>query len=273
MTRLLVLLTPLVLFSVVLARADSASSWSSDPCTPESMGTTLGVVSSIYRITDGEIDGRCYGPVDDDLFRAWQALDAITEPADRQALAGFAIYDGRFAGFAQQLDADASSFAIAIERDATRAHPDSLRYVVAHEFAHVLTSHHSNVWSGNEVATVGCLEAENRYGCVGWGNYLATWTHQFWPESEIDQLEVAYRSSTEAARRCVSDGRFVSEYAATNPGEDFAETFAAFVLGVPVDGAAVTKVQFMASYPDIVALRDRIAARGLTTPNLRLAAC
>ncbi len=244
-----------------------------DPCDPQSVGEGYGTIAAIYNVENGMVAGLCYGAPDDDLFRSWESLAGITTPNERASLRSFAIYDGEFGGYTQQLDREASQFMIAVNRSTAQSHSQSLRWVMAHEFAHVFTSHESNVWSGEKVPTVDCLGDQNLYGCAGWNNYLATWTYQFWPDPEIEALELAYRDPAEAARRCRSDAGFVGEYAATNPGEDFAQSFAAFILSVPVPASAQSRVNFMASNQAIVQMRDRIHAAGLSSPDLQLSSC
>ncbi len=248
--------------------------WQLDPCDPQEIGTPEDTISSIYRIENGNIAERCFGPSDDDLFRAWGAMAQITTAEERAGLRSFAIFDGAFAAaYTQQLNLEATEFTIAVRRDVARSHGQSLRHVMAHEFAHMLTNHTSNVFSGEKVPTVDCLSDENRYGCAGWGNYLATWTYQFWPEQEVVRLEAEYRSSAEAARRCSEYSGFVTEYGATNPGEDFAETFAAFVLSSRTPASAQSRMNFMSSFPEIVAIRDRINAAGYNASDIYLEGC
>lgn len=263
----------LVAVVFVSTRQGGSSFADLDACDPSSLGQGYGSIAAIYKVDDGQITDLCHGSSDDDLFAAWNSLANITTPLERASISAFALYEGRFAGYTQQLDADGSQFMIAIERSTARSHPQSLRFVVAHELAHVFSSHESNPWSGERVPTIDCLGDENLYGCAGWNNYLATWTYQFWPDPEIEALTLAYREPSEAARRCAIDAGFVGEYAATNPGEDFAQAFAAYILSVPVPPSAQSRVNFMSSYVDIVKMRDRIHASGLSAPNLVIEAC
>jgi len=54
--------------------------------------------------------------------------------------------------------------------------------------------------------------------------------------------------------------RFVTEYAATNPGEDLAETFAVFVLNERPTGSTIAdqKLNLLWADPEMVSLRDEI---------------
>ncbi|MEZ4643120.1 MAG: hypothetical protein R3E31_10390 [Chloroflexota bacterium] len=56
---------------------------------------------------------------------------------------------------------------------------------------------------------------------------------------------------------------FVTDYAATNPGEDIAESFTAFILQPKPteDTLAAEKILFFYDYPELVALRKDLASR------------
>ena len=56
--------------------------------------------------------------------------------------------------------------------------------------------------------------------------------------------------------------QFVTDYAATNPVEDLAETFTAFVLEERPTGTTIAtqKVELLWGDPEMVALRDEIRA-------------
>ena len=274
-TRGLLLLAALVgtvfLIRPVVARALAPDD--RDPCDPRSLGQTHGPILTVYALEAGEISNLCFGPHDSDLDRAWQSLAAITTPQERASIAAFAIYEGDYAAYTQRINTESTVFVIAVNRPTAQAHPQTLRHTMAHEFAHVITAQESNVWNGEQVATSNCIGDDNLYGCAGRNNYLATWTYQFWPSNEIESLDRSYHDPAEAARRCLADPGFVGPYAATNPGEDFAEAFAAFVLSIPVPASAQSRVRFMSSNVEIVAIRDRIHAAGLSAPDLVIGHC
>lgn len=277
-TKLVAVTTVMVvaLFALVRIWATQTQFSAADSCDPSSLGEQYGPISAIYQVDGGRIGLLCYGSYDPQLDTAWNSLAAMTTPAERVSLQSFALFDGTgaAAAYTQQLDPEATEFTIAVSRSVAQGHPQVLRHVMAHEFAHVLTSHQSNIFTGAPVPTAECLTAENPYGCVGWNNHLATWTHQFWRQPEIDALHSdGYRNQAEAARRCAADPGFPGEYSATNPGEDYAESFASYVLSVRVPAANQPRMSFMASDPRVVAIRDRVHAAGLSAPDLILDRC
>ena len=55
----------------------------------------------------------------------------------------------------------------------------------------------------------------------------------------------------------------MTDYAATNPGEDIAESWTHFVINDKPSGDSIAdqKVRFFYDYPELVELRDKIRAR------------
>ncbi len=141
-----------------------------------------------------------------------------------------------------------------------------MRRVVGHEFAHVLTG----TAEGIDRARGGdCATGDNRYGCVTNNNYLSLWVDRFWSDTELESLQTdGYRNEAAAARRCADDPGFPTLYAATNPSEDFAETFEFFLFSNTVAASVRPRVEFLSTFPQLVRMRDRIAALGLSDTRL-----
>jgi hypothetical protein len=62
---------------------------------------------------------------------------------------------------------------------------------------------------------------------------------------------------------CSLDAGFANAYSASNPEEDFAEAFAAFVVAVDLPEPVQLRLEFFEYYPELVELRDRALAVGL----------
>jgi hypothetical protein len=59
---------------------------------------------------------------------------------------------------------------------------------------------------------------------------------------------------------------FTSAYAAADPRDDIAETFAAWVLDTPgVQPGVMAKEQFFEGYPEFVAIKNYAKANGIPT--------
>ena len=97
------------------------------------------------------------------------------------------------------------------------------------------------------------------------GSTFAEFVARFWPPELIDELFLAEADADWEAWDAFSQrhaDRFVTDYAASNPAEDLAETFTAFVLDPRPTGATIAdeKLRFLWNDPGMVELRSRIRA-------------
>ena len=96
--------------------------------------------------------------------------------------------------------------------------------------------------------------------CFMPGSYLFDFYHGFWDWYGEDALELAFQGTLFKDYRT----DFVNDYAATSPTEDFAESFAAWLM--PEHGAFLItetvedKFAFFESQPELMTLRDQIEA-------------
>ena len=146
------------------------------------------------------------------------------------------------------------------------------QYTLIHEFGHILTLNNRQVPFDAEAATddIAYEEAANacpRFftgeGCSNANSYINAFFQQFWADiyNELPQDPQDY-DAVDAFYNQYQD-RFVTDYAATNPGEDIAESWTHFVLNERPTGNSIAdqKVQFFYDYPELVTLRDQILAR------------
>lgn len=152
------------------------------------------------------------------------------------------------------------------------ANPDELTYTLVHEFAHILTLNETQVAFDNEVflqpddeavyeeAEASCPTYFPGEGCSRGDSYINAFFDQFWADIYEDWLE----SDPDSDEFYLSyEDQFVTDYAATNPGEDIAESFTMFVLQPKPSGDTIAeeKVLFFYDYPELVQLRAEIAGR------------
>lgn len=145
-----------------------------------------------------------------------------------------------------------------------------LIHTMVHEFGHIVTLNMTQVERAGGV----CPRFEIPEGCTKAGSYLATFEARFWQKygtgtpanygENQDEVMQFYQGKETA---------FVTDYAASNPVEDLAETWAYFVLRArPTDASEKSqKILSLYDYPELVQLRDRIRANvgtELTTRNL-----
>ena len=126
-------------------------------------------------------------------------------------------------------------------------------YTMIHEYAHVLTLNNTQVTVGmnncpNFHTGEGCAKQNsyiNRIFDLGWADIY----DEFQNTNNPDNFYFKY------------EDRFVTDYAASNPGEDIAEVFTTFVVSdnAPTGNTiADQKVKLMYEYPELVELRDHM---------------
>ncbi len=143
------------------------------------------------------------------------------------------------------------------------------QYTLIHEFGHVLTLNSDQVpfdqeASQDDAAYEEAQQACSRFftgeGCANAGSYINAFFSAFWADiyNDLPQDEDALYEFYEQHQ-----DRFVTDYAATNPGEDIAESWTHFVLNDKPTGSTMAddKVRFFYDYPELVTLRDKIRAR------------
>ena len=97
-------------------------------------------------------------------------------------------------------------------------------------------------------------------------SYLNKFYHAFWAdifkdwEKSMQMTDLAEKEEETAKLYDKYSTRFVTEYAATNPGEDIAESFTIFVTKPKPTGTEIKdkKVLFFYGYPEMVELREEI---------------
>ena len=129
---------------------------------------------------------------------------------------------------------------------------------LVHEYAHVFSFGPGEF----DPKAESCATFEVIEGCAEPDSYLWAFYDAFWagydehPDLENVDVDIAYEFYL------ADEEDFVSDYAATNIGEDFAESFMAFVLEDDWSTETVTgaKLEFFTQYPELVALREQMRA-------------
>jgi hypothetical protein len=138
---------------------------------------------------------------------------------------------------------------------------------VAHEFGHILTGQIEQLDRFSEPGD--CDTFDNGEGCALPGSYLDDWVAMFWSEDELASLDVMTDDLDAADERCSLNAGFLGPYAATNPDEDFAESFSAFVFQVEMNNPELEdKMAFFDERPEMAEIRDRAEDSGFAgLPN------
>ncbi len=103
-------------------------------------------------------------------------------------------------------------------------------------------------------------------GCSKADSYINLFVEAFWNDLYDEWLDVDNIEDEDDYYAALDqfyydyEDQFVSDYAVTNPDEDFAESFSAFVMEPTPDGNTIAeeKILFFYRFPELVALRDNI---------------
>lgn len=240
-------------------------------CSPEWIGSDEETFTTAHVVVDGVLGAPCLGDVDDTLLEAWEALTVI---APTLALADLGLFGG-FTGdpdsdevtlaFVNAMDDDGTLFQMSINLDAYRDDADQSYLTMAHEFSHVFTQLPSQLDRSDEAGDE-CVTYFNGDGCFYDDSLMAQYIYEFWPDELLAELPAPDVGATveSGEERCQLNADFLGPYAASNPEEDFAETFSAFVFELSVDPALDDKLEWMADQPGLAEFRDRAIDAGLT---------
>jgi len=153
---------------------------------------------------------------------------------------------------------------MAIGRDRDLAELD---HTLIHEFAHLWTLDDGVL--DTRTGPRGCSTYHPGEGCPRPGSVLRSFVETFWSDADLAAVQRENNSNDPYAgedgaydRYRRAPGRYVSDYAATNPAEDLAETFSHFVLESRPTGNSVAdrKVRLLWDSPAAVNLRTQIRA-------------
>ncbi len=228
------------------------------------------VFTSAYDVIDGELSDVCFGSDDPVIVDAWNDLAAITPPGQLTDLALFGGFepDGDEAAetlaFVTAIDADGSQFQMSVNTVEAAVDPDELLLTLAHEFSHVFTATSTQLDRTDE-AIDACDTYFNGDGCYLPEALMLAWIDAFWDDDLLAGLDPLEDSPEDADERCSLDDGFFGVYAATNPEEDFAEAFSAFVFRVePATDAQAARIDWIEQQPGLAEFRDRADAAGMT---------
>ncbi len=228
------------------------------------------VFTSAYRVVDGDLGELCFGMPDPTIVDAWDDLATI---APQEQLSDLALFGGfepngddaaETLAFVNPIDDDASQFQMSVNTVEAKADPDELLLTLAHEFTHVFTATPEQLERSDE-AIDGCSTYFNGDGCYLDDSLMLAWIDEFWSADVLDDVDPEEDSPEGADARCAIDDGFFGPYAATNPEEDFAEAFSAFVFRVDpdTDGQA-RRLDWIAGQPGLAEFRDRADAAAMT---------
>lgn len=214
---------------------------------------------------------------------AWDLFTALIPSNDREMVSGYQAFTdgpGNILAAVEQAPYDPAKWMIEVD-EADLQNKKELVFTLIHEYAHLLTLNSDQV--PPDIAIFNDPNNQDLYdkkiaacptyfpneGCSRPNSYINTFYDRFWVDiidewSKIDALSTAdnqnpYYDKLYAFYEAHQD-QFVDDYAATNPSEDVAETFAFFVLSPKPEGRSIRdqKILFFYDYPELVQLRSQI---------------
>lgn len=228
-----------------------------EPAVPTETDDDFGTVEVYAVLDDGTLDPEATGLAADvwDTFTRVATVD-FTAEVMLQYRAGDAPESDTLAYVYQ--DEDPEYWVLAANLATSNDH-EQLVATLIHEYGHILTLGTSEF----DPRTTDCDTLSLDEGCPRDDSIVLAFQQQFWdsygddaPDPSNVDADVAWDFYT------AHEDDFVSDYAATNVVEDVAETFMTFVLEDEPTGDSMIaqKILFFWSYPDLVAIRERIRA-------------
>jgi hypothetical protein len=212
--------------------------------------------------------------------QTWNYFSALI-PAERRKLISeySAMTDGRDGALAAVVQTQSDPNLWALEVDvADSADYYSLTFTLVHEFGHLLTLGPDQVPPNLAVfnnpednavyldAVSACPQYFPGEGCAKPASYINAFYNQYWADihDEWNAINLIEDETTRYDRLdkfySKYQDRFVTDYSATNPEEDMAETWSFFALGPKPAGDTIAeeKILFFYKYPELVQLRAQI---------------
>jgi hypothetical protein len=213
----------------------------------------------------------------------WDFFTAIIPKEWRKDIGEYAIVtdgmDGTLAAVAQTQH-DANLWALEVDIADSNDYY-SLTFTLIHEFGHLLTLGPDQV--PPDMAVFNNPDDDNIYlaevskcpryfpgeGCANADSYVNSYYEQFWAEIHPEWNEINLEENEDAYYARLDEfyhnhqDQFLTNYAATNPEEDMAETWAFFVLGSKPAGDTIAekKILFFYQYPELAQLRLEMLER------------
>ncbi len=224
-----------------------------------------------YRVVPTEILVYKNGNDAVDYRELWQQVATLSRNTlSNQFIGEFSIYDDEESDAIAYVEllGGTSKWSLSVNLAMTRGeqeHENMMTYI--HELAHIETLNASQV--DPLVAPENCTYFFTGEGCAREDSYINAFVTRFWPADDIDQVDHIAETEGGNPVYTANPEHFVNDYAATNPGEDIAESFAYFVIKGKRDNAdtvAQEKINFFYEYPELVALRQDMR-RALQKPR------
>lgn len=243
-----------------------------------------------YTVNGDQISSPQYESVSNDLRDeqddnvshefVWDYFTAIIPADERSFVTEYSIttdgMNNTLAAVTQTYD-DPNHWALEVDiLDINDTH--NLTFTLVHEFGHLLTLNPEQVPPSIEVFNnpddedilqkeiSACPQYFPGEGCSTSTSYINAFYNRFWVDIYDEWDKLNYITDDDAYYEQLDDfyykyeDQFLSDYAATTPEEDIAESWAFFVLAPKPTGNLIAdqKVLFFYEYPELIQLREDI---------------
>ena len=225
------------------------------------------IILVTYQVSGDEISGPVEEPVSGDLADLQEDVQTQEEiwdyfvsfiPADeRDLIAEFIIFtdgSGNVLAATDQLSEAPDAWSLEVDI-ADAQYKAELTYTLLHEYAHVLTLNNTQFRADGADGETYESEDEPLAG----DSYLNLFYQEFWTDI-YTEWELAYDEDYLDDFYEEHSDEFLTDYAATEPEEDIAESWLYFIIERQPEGDSIAeeKILFFYDFPAMVALREEI---------------
>ncbi len=196
----------------------------------------------------------------------WNLVTKLIPYSFRKHISEFVVFKGNgdMLGYVQHLNADLTEWVFGLDIYSAYEEGDfnangDIAYTAIHEFAHLLTLNNGQLDPRKDFFE--CKNFHTTEGCSMDSSYMKIYFDRFW--SDIEHKRWGWKLYKRFP------DRFVTDYAASNPGEDIAESFTFFVIqDKPVGNRIMDeKIKFFYNFPELVQLRNHIRNQNVILPT------
>jgi hypothetical protein len=239
-----------------------------------------GLVVAAYGVEEGQLGDLRSGKAQACHTLTWRLVRHLYPPAALSLVSRFIVFEppprgsrstsgrttGRTIGFVSTRDASLRRWTLAVSIQ--DLDDDLFAHTLVHELGHLLSLGPRQLTAGGSGSS--CRTWATGEGCARPGSLLDGYVGRTWSPSLLREWRAAQRIRRDSARERALDAfyerhrsRFVGPYAATDPDEDFAESFAFWCLGrTPTSPPFVSrslraKAAFMTGRSELRGMRER----------------
>jgi|GEM_PF-969731 hypothetical protein len=170
---------------------------------------------------------------------------------------------GDFGAFVETIPPDHTSWSFAVNTDLLgRENTESSTELIVHELAHIIS--YESIVGVPLPGSASCHSYFKTRGCPKENSYLAVFVDEFWSVSNLERA-LRLRKNPDAIDIAdeyfeSNEDEYVSGYAALSPEEDFAESFAQYVVArrSQTNSTASEKVWWFDQFTDLQDIRQYI---------------